>query len=92
MWEVAAWAAHLPIDSATARAVDPGSQHTYDLELLRRIELWTHAAAGVKDAKPFAFPWDAPEEGAWQGDAHEWDEAADALGGDERLRRLMVVA
>lgn len=91
LWEVAAWAAHLPPDSATARAVDPAHAHTYDLELLRRIEFRLAQRVQGKKAELFKFPWDVTE-GAWKGDSFEWDDLADALGGDPRLKAVMGMA
>ena len=90
------------------RAAQPGSAiyatrprhlHTNELELLRQIEVgirtmtWSWSAKkGTPPPEPMVFPWEDDDRNGWRGDALEWDEAVDALGGDERLRNLMAVA
>lgn len=101
--DVCAWAANLPPESATLRAANPNWQHTPELEVSRssefslRLLLWQNQNEGLsrgkqsKQPEPFYFPWeDQPKGDGWRGDSLDWDEAADLLGGDDRLRRLMA--
>lgn len=94
--DVAAWAAHLPPESATARSLDPHWQRTPQVDLLREVEFrlrilaWMQTVDGSKGRNVpdrLALPWDAR---ATDVDVHEWDDLADALGGDPRLVEFMA--
>ena len=97
MREVAAWAANIPPDSAVGRAVNEYmDERTTTNELLRAIEhgvrvtAWATARGRRHDyPKPVKFPWDKREQ-VWQHDALDWDEAVEALGGDERFAAVMA--
>ena len=83
-----------PPGSALNRALDPGWRATLDTHLLRRIEhagrvsVWQNAGGRGPAPEPLTLPWEQRER-AWDHDVLEWDEAADALGGDERMREAM---
>ena len=94
--DVAAWAAHLPPESATARALDPHWQRSNEVELLRvmehgiRVLAWQRTEDGKRGRnapEPIPLPWDPPPEGTIRGDAMTWDEAADFLGWGEEMSR-----
>lgn len=95
--EVAAWVAHLPSDSAVQRTANPAWQHTIDLELARAQEhslrhlVWQNSGGKGRKPEPVEFKWEQIErQGTWRGDALDWDEAAEKLGGDSRLARLLA--
>lgn len=98
--EVAAWAAFLPQDSAVENWLNPARLHTFELEMLRRVEqhtawlVWaqtSNAKHGTNVPELFRFPWEDPAPSLWEHDVLEWDEAADALGGDPRLVEAMAL-
>ena len=95
--DVAAWAAYLPPESATARSMDAHWQRTPEVDLLREVEYgvrvlaWQKTADGSKGRNAperLALPWDPKPDG--RPDAYEWDDLADALGGDPRLAEFMA--
>lgn len=97
MCEVAAWAAHLPPDSATARALNPDWQRTIDVDLLRLVEhgirvlAWQKTkdgSAGRNAPEPIPLPWDPEPEGLIKGDSMDWDEAAAFLGWEDEMSRF----
>ena len=98
--EVADMAAHLPVESATWRDVNPHWRRTIDTDLLRLVEhslrwlVWAKTVDGERGRNIphlIPMPWDEPDqtESVWRGDALDWDDTADALGGDPRLRDAM---
>lgn len=93
--DIAAWAAHLPPESAVRRAADPHWQRTPELDMLREVEhdlrilAWQQSkdgAKGLNSPERIALPWDAPPEGTIQGDRMTLDEAAAWLGWDQPNR------
>lgn len=90
LWDVAAWVACLPPESAVMRSVEPRVAHTHDLELTRSIDhslrwlVWAKTKDGEKGRnmpEPYRFPWEPePDNGAIRGDAMTVDEAAEFLG------------
>ena len=88
--EVAAWAAHLPPDSAVVRAVAPQASLTFTDILLRSAEfqlrwlVWAKTkdgAANRNPPEPYLFPWeDTTPPGTMRGDSMTVDEAAEFLG------------
>lgn len=88
--EVAAFAANLPPQCATHRAVDPHWARTNETELLRAVEfgvrvlIWQQTEAGSKGhdrPEPVKLPWDTPnDDGAIRGDVMTWEEAAAEFG------------
>lgn len=87
---MAAFVAHFPPDSATARAVDPRNAHTPADEMLRSVEwslrwlVWAKTKDGARGQnvpEPYLFPWeDEPDAGGFRGDAMSTDEADRFLG------------
>lgn len=96
--DVAAWVANLPPDSAVGRVFDPYlDERTTTNELLRLIEHGVRVVAWVGSQgkrhdypRPLRFPWDERAGEVWRGDALDWDDAVDALGGDDRLAAVMA--
>lgn len=96
-------AAHLPVESATFRDVNPHWRRTLEADLLRLAEhslrwlVWaktTDGEHGRNIPEPVRLPWDEEPadragDGVWRGDALAWDETVDALGGDPRLAAAM---
>lgn len=94
-------AVNLPSDSATGRAVNPHWQRSIETDLLRsvdyslRVLVWQKTEDGSRgwhQPEPIELPWDERPSGSWRGDVFEWDELADALGGDPRLKQAMGLA
>ena len=90
LWDVSAWVACLPPESAVMRSVEPRVAHTHDLELLRSIDysqrwlVWAKTRDGEKGRnapEPYRFPWEPePERGGFRGDPMTTDEADKFLG------------
>ena len=91
VWEVAAFVAHLPPESATVRAVAPEAAHTHTDEMLRSVDqavrwlVWVQTKDrqyGRNYPEPYRFPWeDVPAvAGGYRGDSMTTDEAAEFLG------------
>ena len=89
LWDVAAWVACLPPESAVMRSVEPRVAHTHDLELARSIDhslrwlVWAKTKDGEKGRnvpEPYRFPWEPDERPAIRGDVMTTDEADEFLG------------
>jgi len=93
--DVAAWAAYLPPESATARSMDAHWQRTPEVDLLREVEYgvrvlaWQKTADGSKGRnvpERLTLPWDVKPEPT--NDAHEWHDLPESLA-DPRLLAAM---
>lgn len=96
--DVAAWAAYLPPESATARSMDAHWQRTPEVDLLREVEhgvrvlAWQQTKDGSKGRNAperLALPWDVKPEPT--NDAHEWHNLPESLA-DPRLLAAMGLA
>lgn len=90
--EVADMAVHLPIESATHRAVNPHWQRTPELDLLRdmehrlRVLAWQQTEKGSRGRdypEPVRLPWDPEPAGVVKGDRMTTDEWDKHLGWDK---------
>ena len=95
---MADWAANLPLDSATHRAINPHWQRSLEVDLLREVEhdlrviAWMETKDGGRGRnfpERLELPWD-PKPESIRGDAYDWSDLADALGGDQRLIEFMA--
>ncbi len=90
--DVAAWAAHLPPDSATRRSIDPHWQRTALIDLMReaefdlRILAWQQTEDGSKGRnvpERIPLPWDEAPEQLYLSDRMTLDEIDAWLGWDQ---------
>ena len=91
--EVAAWAAHLPPESAVRRAMDPHWQRTPEVDLLREnaylLDVLVYVTATGNGAKNLPMPeriplpWDPAPDDLIQGDVMTLDELDAWLGWDK---------
>ena len=93
--DVAAWAAYLPPESATARSMDAHWQRTPEVDLLREVEYgvrvlaWQKTADGSKGRnvpERLALPWD--ESAHDRPDSYAWGDLPESLA-DPRLLTAM---
>lgn len=97
--EIADYAANLPVESATHRAINPGWQHTLQVQLLREVEylqrvtLWANADPRKRGREPerIRFPWEEDSAERLPGDVMTLDDMADFLD-DDRFRKAVGLA
>ena len=84
-----------PKDSALYRSVHPSADHTFELELLRRIEantgwlVWAKtkdAQTGRNQPKPYRFPWEPKPRSEYAGDVMTRAELDRRLGWTDKTK------
>lgn len=100
--DIAAWAAHLPPESAVFRAQHPDGrwQHTHALELQRAQVYATQNVAftvakvtkhKMQEPEPILFPWEETDDGSIKGDSMDVDAADDWLGWSEEMKQQLML-